>query len=87
MRFLLIASLVIQFVAITVAMFVPFGFDHPSSWGLGFFHFLWLLVAHFNALVMGIFSAIILRHYIVAVGQLVVTAFVVGLVYMGVISL
>lgn len=87
MRSLLISSLVFQGVAIAVVLFVPFGFDHPSKFGLDFGHFLLLLVAHTVALVIGIVSAIARRQVVLAVGQFAASAILVALALCGVIPM
>jgi hypothetical protein len=56
------------------AVFVPFGFDVPSSWGLDFGHFLVLAGLYLCAWLYGLALAIALRRWRLLVGQLAVPA-------------
>jgi hypothetical protein len=66
-------------------LFVPFGFDHPSSLGLDFDHFALLLLAHVVALIIGVAIAFKTHQYGFAFCQIAVTGVPVFLAFMGLI--
>jgi hypothetical protein len=71
-------ALALEVGALLVALFVPFGFDHPSSWGLDFGHFLMLGAVFAAAWLYGLYLSIRLRLWLVLAGQVMVpVAFVV----------
>lgn len=53
----------VQVAALLVAAFVPFGFDHPSSLGLDFGHFLLLGVVYLGAWLGGLVLAVRARQW------------------------
>lgn len=79
----LVISLVLQGVAILIALFVPFGFDHPSSLGLDFDHFIILFAIHSIVLIIGIVAAMVSQRFGLAFGQLAVTGILVFLGFTG----
>ena len=85
MHAILKGSLVFQAIAIAPAFFIPFGFDHPSSLGLDFGHFLLLLITYAIALAAGIVAACAAGRFLCGLAQLVAAcvavfmAFAVGL--------
>jgi drug/metabolite transporter (DMT)-like permease len=64
-------ALVFQALCVLVACLVPFGFDHPSSWGLDFGHYLLLAFFCFAAALIGSLAAFADRMPVVGVLQLV----------------
>jgi hypothetical protein len=83
---LLVGSLVFQAAAITLAFCLPFGFDHPSSLGLDFGHFLLLLVAYVIALLIGVIAAHVRRKYMLAFIQLATPCVIAILGFAGIIN-
>jgi hypothetical protein len=49
--------------------FIPFGFDHPSSWGLDFDHLVKLVTVYCVALLAGIIAAAAQRQYLLILVQ------------------
>lgn len=73
----MILMIALQAILLAVMIFVPFGFDHPSSWGLDFGHLMYGLGLYTLALILGIIFAIRLRKRILAlvqVGPLILVA-------------
>lgn len=66
-----------QVIAILIALFVPFGFDHASSYGLDFADFMRLVYLHGLALCVGVGLSFATRHYILATIQVLATIWVV----------
>jgi hypothetical protein len=73
----------LQVIAGLVGVLVPFGFDHPSSWGLDFGHLLLLAALYLVALLAGMALAVKLRRYGILVGQLALLAALTWLVMSG----
>lgn len=63
-----------QLAALLVAAFVPFGFDHPSSWGLDFDHFLGLGVLYLVTWLYGLTLSFSLRRWWIFAGQIALPA-------------
>lgn len=63
-----------QVVALLLAALVPFGFDHPSSWGLDFEHFLGLGALYLVAWLWGLALSVSLRRWRILAGQLALPA-------------
>lgn len=61
-------------VAVLVAAFVPFGFDHPSSWGLDFEHFPVLTAPYLAAWLYGLTQSVSLRRWRHLAAQLALPA-------------
>lgn len=80
----LYSLLVVQLLCIVAVLFVPFGFDHPSSWGLDFGHFLLVAGVHCMALFAGFVAACVLRRWLLAGLQVLVTAAVFMVITTGV---
>jgi hypothetical protein len=66
--------LAVQVVCGLVGVLVPFGFDHPSSWGLDFGHLLLLGALYLVALLAGLALAVKLRRFGMAAVQLALLA-------------
>jgi hypothetical protein len=76
-----------QFVALLVAALVPFGFDHPSSWGLDFDHFLGLGALYLAAWLYGLALSVSLRRWLLLAGQIALPASFAALALTGVLGL
>ena len=77
----LIGSLIFQGLAIAVTFLVPFGFDHPSSLGLDFGHFLLLLFVYALALLVGVIVTGVYHRNSLAVGQIAVACLAVYIAF------
>jgi hypothetical protein len=78
-------ALIAQAIAVLVFLFVPFGFDHRSPWGLDFDHFMVLLRVYGIALVVGVVATFWARRPILAIAQLIVFIILFALAYAGVL--
>jgi hypothetical protein len=87
MRPVLIGSIVFQGFAVAIALFLPFGFDHPSSLGLDFGHFLLVLSLYAVALIVGVVIAFATHRYLLAVIQLAVPAVIFFLGFVGLLNI
>lgn len=65
-------ALLVQALCLLVVVFIPFGFDIRSSWGLDFDDLLFVLVLDVAAILIGATAAFIARR--VALGLLQLTA-------------
>jgi hypothetical protein len=72
---------------VLVALFVPFGFDHPSSLGLDFGHFLLVLALYLILLVGGLIAAVKRRNWLLLGLQIATPCVIFGLAVAGVLSL
>src|SRR5665213_102218 len=54
-----------QFIAAAALVFLPFGFDHPSSIGLDFTALVFVLLAYCVALIAGVIAAALARRHVV----------------------
>jgi hypothetical protein len=84
---LLVGSLVVQAAAIGMVLCLPFGFDHPSSLGLDFRHFLLLLTVYVIALLVGVIAAFARRKFLLAFLQIVVPCGVAILGFAGILNI
>jgi hypothetical protein len=66
------AILIFQLCALLIALFVPFGFDHPSDLGLDYGHFLLLLGIYSALLLSGIVLSVRAKNLTVLVIQILV---------------
>ena len=73
----------LQVICGLVGVLVPFGFDHPSSWGLDFGHLLLLGALYLVALLAGLALAVHLRRWGLLLGQLALLAALTWLVTSG----
>ncbi len=87
MKIATIIAMVFQVVAAAVALLIPFGFDHPSSLGLDFDHFLWVLVAYSLALLIGVVASSVSKLWGALIMQLLIPIVIVALVYAGAIRI
>lgn len=78
--------LAFQIVALLAAAFVPFGFDHPSSWGLDFEHFLGLAALYMAAWLYGLTLSVSLRRWRILAVQLVLPVSFAALALTGVLG-
>jgi hypothetical protein len=83
----LTGSIVCQGIAITIALSLPFGFDHPSSLGLDFGHFLLILSLYAIALAVGVVIAFATRRFLLAFVQLAVPVVIVFLGFAGILHI
>lgn len=60
----------LQVACVLIACFVPFGFDHPSSWGLDFGHLLLLAALYMALLLTGLSLAVRRRRWLFVVAEL-----------------
>lgn len=72
-----------QVAALLVAAFVPFGFDHSSSWGLDFGHFLVLAGLYLVALLSGLTMSARRRRWWLLAGELALPAAFVAVLLTG----
>lgn len=79
----LLGLVLFQLAAVAVALFVPFGFDHPSALGLDFEHFLVLLSLYGLAALLGIIAAARRRRWSALALQLALPAVLALLVFSG----
>jgi hypothetical protein len=84
---LVVGSLVVQAAAGAIALCLPFGFDHPSSLGLDFGHFLLLLAAYVVALLVGVVAAFMRRKFFLAFLQMAVPCGIAILGFAGVLNM
>jgi hypothetical protein len=84
---LLVGSIVFQTVLVAMALFLPFGFDRPSSIGLDYGHFLLLLSLYVVALVVGVIATFSTRRYLLAISQLSVPVVITWLGFAGILHL
>ena len=70
----LLALVGLQMAVVLAAVLVPVGFDKPSSLGLDFGHLLLLGVLYVGAWLYGLGLSIVLRRWILLVGQLMLPA-------------
>ena len=84
---LLVGSLVVQAVAIALALCMPFGFDHPSSLGLDFGHFLLLLSVYVIALLVGVIAAFMRRKFLLAFLQIAIPFGIAILGFAGILNI
>lgn len=75
-----------QVLALFVVAFVPFGFDHPSRFGLDFEHFLGLAALYLVAWIWGVALSVSLRRRWLLVGQIVLPASFAALALTGVLG-
>jgi hypothetical protein len=76
----------LQVLCALVAALVPFGFDHPSSWGLDFGHLLLLAALYAVALLSGLMLAAKLRRWRVLAGELALPIALTWLVVTGALA-
>lgn len=79
--------MVFQLAAAVVVLAVPFGFDHPSDWGLDFGHLLILLVLYVAAFLTGIAAAVGSRSWRSLAAQVMLPAAILALVASGRLAL
>ena len=65
-------ALVIQIVLLGVMIFVPFGFDHASSWGLDFGHLILAAGSYVAALLVGLVVAGLRKRWLLLAVQILV---------------
>ena len=65
-------SLCLQALAVAAVLCLPFGFDHPSSWGLDFGHYMFIHLVYFVALVIGMITSIMDQRWVLLAIQLAV---------------
>ena len=70
-----------------IALFVPFGFDHPSAWGLDFGHLLGVLALYVLLLVGGLVAAVKRRNWPVLGLQILTPTVIFTLGVLGVLDL
>ena len=63
----------VQALCLVTILLVPFGFDHPSSWGLDYDDFLIVLKIHGIVLLAGIAEACIIRRWLLVGLQVLAT--------------
>ena len=75
---MLIAAIALQAVSVTAIIFLPFGFDHPSSLGLDFDHLVIALGVYAAAFLTGLILSVAQRRWIFLAIQLIFAAVVLG---------
>ena len=83
----LMFALWVQPACLLVILFVPFGFDKPSSWGLDFGHLLIVAGAYILSLLCGVVNAGIQKRWNLLAVQLMALVVAVGLVFGGLTGL
>jgi hypothetical protein len=58
-----VLALMVQLLVLTVLMTVPFGFDHPSSWGLDYSHLLIGILFYCLAVASGVFASVVRKQW------------------------
>lgn len=76
-KFLFGVVMVVQILATLAILVLPFGFDHPSSWGLDFEDFLLMLFVYGLALLTGTATCLFQRRWLALALQLLVPAMVI----------
>lgn len=76
----------VQVAAFLAALFLPFGFDHPSALGLDFGHLLLLAAVETVALVAGLALALAARRWTLCAFQLALPALYIALLAAGVVG-
>jgi hypothetical protein len=74
---MLIVFILIQFIALLVLALVPFGFDHPSSFGLDYLDFLMVALFYCLALLCGVTVSIAAKRWWIAAAQFAIALVVV----------
>jgi len=84
---LLTILVAIQVAAVLVAIFVPFGFDHPSELGLDFGHLLVLATVYGCAFLVGLATSAARRRWLALALQLAPPTLLVALAASGRLAL
>ena len=53
----IIMAMIVQALCVLPVACLPFGFDHPSEWGLAYGHFLCFHFVYFIAVIVGVIAA------------------------------